>query len=288
MGSWYLYSLIALLLMGSQRFLYKVTAEKRCNSALTTALFMGTVTLLSAVSYFSGDTPPSDFRVLLLLSLINSASFAGATILHIEALRHLPASVTFPINRLNLILVILASVIYFGEQLSHWQWLGVLLGFGVVVILGRDTAKSGGSSVVDYARSGYWFLAGAILCGAVSSFSCKFAAIHTGKTDFMALSYLLATLFSLLINRTWKKSADHGNIKASVLIGLVMGVLNFFGFYAFLTALESGPLSSIAMIVGMHFVIAIVLSALIYREQLTHRRIGGIILTLIAVWLLKR
>ncbi len=288
MGSWYLYSLIALLLMGSQRFLYKVTAEKRCNSALTTALFMGTVTLLSGVSYFSGGTPASDFKILLLLSLINSASFAGATILHIEALRHLPASVTFPINRLNLILVILASVIYFGERLSGLQWLGVLLGFAVVVVLGRDTAKSGSSSVVDYARSGYWFLGGAILCGAISSLSCKFAAIHTGKTDFMALSYLLATIFSLLINRTWKKTDGHGNIKASVLIGLGMGILNFFGFYAFLTALEAGPLSSIAMIVGMHFVIAIVLSALIYHEKLTSRRIFGIALTLVAVWLLKR
>jgi drug/metabolite transporter (DMT)-like permease len=288
MNSWYLYSLIALLLMGGQRFLYKVTAEKGCNSALTSALFMGTVTLLSGIAHALGDAPASGFSTLLLLSLINSAAFAGATILHMEALRHLPAAVTFPLNRLNLILVILASVFYFGERLSALQWVGILLGFGVVFILGRDTTKTGSGSRVDYARSGYLFLGGAILCGAIASLSCKFAALHTGKTDFMALSYLLATGFSLAINWKWKKREEPGNIKASIMIGLAMGVLNFFGFYAFLTAIEQGPLSSIAMIVGMHFVIAIILAALIYREKLTIRRLGGIGLTLVAVWLLKR
>jgi drug/metabolite transporter (DMT)-like permease len=288
MPHWYLYSVIALLLMGSQRFLYKVTAEKRCNTALTSALFMGTVTLFSVSVHITSGAPTSNFKILLLLALINSASFTGATILHMEALRHLPAAVTFPLNRLNLILVILASVFYFDEYLTGWQWLGILLGFSVIFILGCDTVKSNRRSVVDYARSGYLFLGGAILCGTISSLSCKFAAQHTGKTDFMALSYLLATVFSLMINWKRKKSESSGNVKTAIIIGLSMGVLNFFGFYAFLTALEYGPLSSIAMIVGMHFVIAIILSAMIYHEKLTVKRISGIGLTLLAVWLLKQ
>jgi drug/metabolite transporter (DMT)-like permease len=288
MHSWYFYSLIALLLMGCQRFFYKVTAEKRCNSALTSALFMGTVTLLSTLSYIGSDAPASNFKILLLLALINSVAFAGATILHMEALRHLPAAIIFPLNRLNLILVILASVVYFGERLNGWQWLGILIGFIVVFILGSDTTKSVKDSRFDYARSGYLYLGGTILCGAIASLSCKFAALHTGKTDFMALSYLLATGFSLAINWKWKKHGEPSNIKASIMIGLAMGVLNFFGFYAFLTALEQGPLSSIATIVGMHFVIAILLSTLIYREKLTPKRLGGIGLTLVAVWLLKQ
>jgi uncharacterized membrane protein len=66
-----------------------------------------------------------------------------------------------------------------------------------------------------------------------------------------------------------------------------MGVLNFFGFYAFLTALESGPLSIIALIAGMHFVIAVALSVLLYREKMTPRRILGIGLTLLAVVLMQ-
>ena len=67
-----------------------------------------------------------------------------------------------------------------------------------------------------------------------------------------------------------------------------MGVLNFFGFYAFLTALETGPLSVIALITGMHFIIAITLSVVIYREKLTAHRCVGLILTVLAVIFLKQ
>ena len=285
MESWFLYSLTALLLLGSQRFLYKATAELKCSSALTTALFMGTVSLLSGISYLLSNAPATPFPRLLLLALINSASFAGATILHIEALRHLPAGIIYPLNRLNLILVILASVVYFDESLNAWQWLGVVLGFGVILLLGRS--KSASLSRYGKTTKGYWFVAGAILCGAISSLSCKFAAMQTSKTDFMALSYLLATGFSLAINFKWR-TAQSGRVKPAILLGLLMGLLNFFGFYAFLSALEDGPLASVAMIVGMHFVIAIILSAIIFRERVTWRQSCGIAVTLLAVYLLQQ
>ena len=72
------------------------------------------------------------------------------------------------------------------------------------------------------------------------------------------------------------------------LFGIVMGILNFFGFYAFLLALQSGPLSAIALITGMHFVIAIGLSVLFYKERLTLARSLGIALTLLSVFLLRQ
>jgi len=67
-----------------------------------------------------------------------------------------------------------------------------------------------------------------------------------------------------------------------------MGVLNFFGFYAFLSALVSEPLSVIAMIIGMHFVIAIIFSVVFYREPISLRRGFGVGLTHLAVFFLKQ
>ena len=75
--------------------------------------------------------------------------------------------------------------------------------------------------------------------------------------------------------------------KGTILIGILMGVLNFFGFYAFLTALASGSLASIALITSMHFIIAIILSVLIYHEKFTLRRATALTLTLLAVFFLK-
>jgi len=126
-----------------------------------------------------------------------------------------------------------------------------------------------------------------VVCGAIASVSSKLAAISTSKSEFMALSYLLATLFALAIEKRWGGPQAGERPGAAVWIGILMGVLNFFGFYAFLTALATGPLSVIALITGMHFVIAIGLSVLLYREKLTLRRGIGIGLTLLAVLFLK-
>lgn len=286
MSHWYYYSIAALLLLGGQRFLNKVAAERNCSSPLTTAVFMGTVTLLSAVVFCLSDEQPANISSLLILALINSASFAFATIAHIEALRHLPTAITFPLTRLSLVVVVATSVVYFGEQLSPLQWLGILFGLAVIVVLAQDLRTGGGWQ--GNRRVGLLFVAACILCGAVAAISSKLAVLSTSKAGFMTLSYLLGTGFSLVIGKKWGQTRQYGHSSEAVGIGVMMGVLNFFGFYAFLTALESGPLSAIVLITGMHFVIAIILSALLYRERLTLPRSLGIGLTVLAVFFLKQ
>jgi uncharacterized membrane protein len=66
-----------------------------------------------------------------------------------------------------------------------------------------------------------------------------------------------------------------------------MGLLNFAGFYAFLSALAIGPLSIIVSIMGLHFIIPIILSTIIYSEKLTPLRILGVLLTTVSVIFLK-
>ncbi len=286
MDNWYLYSIAALILLGTQRFLYKVAAEKQCSSALTTAVFMATVTLLSGAVYFGSGELITDYSALIWLSLLNSSTFAFATISHIEALKHLPAGITFPLTRLSLVVVIVVSIFYFGEQLGSLQWVGILLGVAVIVNLGMEA--KGAIKPEGSLRTGIFFIAVCIICGAIAAISSKLAAESISKSGFMALSYLFGTCFSLLIEKKWGKGESSGRAKEAIMIGVFMGVLNFFGFYAFLPALASGPLSSIALITGMHFVIAIILSILFYKEQITLRRSLGIGLTLLAVFFLKQ
>ncbi len=285
MTDWYLYSVAALLLLGTQRFLNKVAAEKKCSSSLTTAVFMGTVTLLSSVVLYLSAEMPANISALLVLSLVNSSSFALATIAHIEALRHLPAGITFPLTRLSLVVVVIASVFCFGESLSRSQWMGILLGLAVVAVLARELGAA--SWPTGDCRLGLLLVTACIFCGAIAAITSKLAVISTSKAAFMTLSYLLGTGFSLAINKRWGKSRNDGRLNVAVIIGVFMGVLNFFGFYAFLTALETGPLSAIALITGMHFVVAIFLSLLYYRERLTFARSLGIGLTLLAVFFLQ-
>jgi len=285
MNTWYFYSILALILLGSQRFLYKVTAERGYSSGLTTSVFMATVCVLSTAVYIATNAETINYRMLITLALANSCAFAITTVSNIEALRHLPASITFPLTRLSLVLVIVVSVVHFDEHLSSRQWLGILLGFAVLILMAKEAKQ--GTETHGNTRYGLLFVSLCIVCGAIASISSKLAATSTNTAGFMAITYLFATIFSLIINKKWPSKAPHLNFKGAILIGILMGILNFFGFYAFLTALSNGPLSSIALITSMHFVIAIILSVIIYHEKITLRRGTALALTLLAVFFMK-
>lgn len=285
MPSWYLFSIAALLLLGSQRFLYKVAAERNYPSSQISAVFMGTVALLSGAVFLVSGKPVGEPGPLILLALINSSAFAVATMAHMEALRHLPAGITFPLTRLSILVVIGVSIFYFGDQPDPGQWFGILLGGAVVIILTREAGRA--ALPHGRAATGLALIALCILCGAAATVSSKLAAVQTSKTGFMTLSYLLGTLFSLAIGRLRRPAGTTPIGSGAWKLGIPMGLLNFCGFYAFLTALETGPLSVIALITGMHFVIAIVLSMLFYHEALTRRRLAGLILTLVALVFLQ-
>ena len=66
-----------------------------------------------------------------------------------------------------------------------------------------------------------------------------------------------------------------------------MGLINLAWFYCYLKALTTGPLSIITSITAMHFVIAIILSTLIYGEKLIRRRITRILLSMTSILLLR-
>lgn len=285
MASWYTFAIIALFFMGTQRFLYKVSAERRCNTAQTTLYFMATVSVLSSILFLVLKQSVTNIQFLLLIALINGSAFLVGTVAHIEALRYIPASIVYPIIRLNVVFVVIFSIIVFEDDLSPYQAVGIALAVAAMIILSRrpdDKKRSHGRTKLSF-----MFIFVSVLCGAIASISSKFAAMHTNKMAFMALSYLCATSFSLGIRKKLQTGDVSRGHKDAFIIGLVMGLINFAGFYAFLKALSLGPLSIIASITGMHFVIAIILSLLIYREELRPLRILGISLTIVSIILLR-
>jgi drug/metabolite transporter (DMT)-like permease len=271
--------------MGTQRFLYKVSAERKCNTAWTTFSFMGTVTLLSASLFMLIKEPVPDKTHLLLISCLNSSSFVVGTYAHMEALKHVPGRVVYPIIRLNVATVVLFSVVFFGEKPSISQIMGIIVAVCVIFLLAR---KSEDQTLSETERKrGFVLIFISLLSGSIALISSKLAAIYTSKMGFMAVSYLMGTLFSLALIGKPGRRYENGNCKDALLIGKIMGLVNFVGFYCFLSALTLGPLSIVASVTGMHFIFAIILSCLIYKEKMN--LLGGlaIVFTVVAVILLR-
>lgn len=285
MGNWYLLSIVALVLMGTQRFLYKVSAESQCPTAWTTFAFMVTVTVISVIFFLMVGEPVLDHKMLWVTALWNSAAFVLGTITHIEALKHIPSSIAYPAIRLNLVLVIFFSIFYLKEQVSPYQVAGMIVAAGVIVLLTREAEK--GERAHGNVRKGLILVFISVACGAMASISSKFAALHTNKLAFMALSYFMGSLFALGLTGRMKAGEVKEKRKEAVVIGMAMGLINFAGFYVFLKALAVGPLSIVVSVTGMHFVIAVVLSVILYREKITFTRALGIVLTVVSVFFLR-
>ncbi|MEZ4483101.1 MAG: DMT family transporter [Syntrophotaleaceae bacterium] len=286
MAHWYLLALTALVVLGLQRFLYKVSAEMRCNSAVTTFAFMATVALLSWGVYLSRGPAVPQFGPLLVISLVNSLGFLTSTLATIEALKNLSAGSVYPLTRLSTVLSVLFSLAYFGDRLSLRQGLGVLLALGVIVLLARSRG-SAGIATPGHARRGFLLALLAIAGGAASTVSSKFAAVQVDSFGFMAVSYSMSTLLVLGVKNRMFPSESGQRTRPALLIGLVMGVTNFFGYYALLQALASGPLAIIAPLVGMYFIMAVLLSFLIYHERISRQQLLAILLTIFSILLMK-
>jgi drug/metabolite transporter (DMT)-like permease len=285
MTSWYVLSLAALVLLGGQRFLYKVSAETGCNSAVTTFSFMGTVAVLSWGAWLAVGQGMERPWGLLTVALVNSLGFLVSALATIEALRELPASVTYTVTRLSTVLVVGFSLFYFRERLTPSQGAGVLLALAVILLLARSRGESGGGS--GNHRRGFALALLAVLGGAAASISSKFAALHVDKFGFMAVSYTLSAAFSLLAKSKLLANRPGQRTRPALWIGLAMGLTNFAGYYALLKALAVGPLSIIAPLTSLYFVIAILLSLLFYRERLTALRVAGVMLTVLSIVLMK-
>jgi drug/metabolite transporter (DMT)-like permease len=285
MTSWYVLSLAALVLLGGQRFLYKVSAETGCNSAVTAFSFMGTVAVLSWCAWLAGGQGFVRPWGLLAVALANSLGFLVSALATIEALRELPASVTYTVTRLSTVLVVGFSLFYFRERLTPSQGAGVLLALAVILLLARSRGESGGGS--GNHRRGFALALLAVLGGAAASISSKFAALHVDKFGFMAVSYTLSAAFSLLAKKKLLAGRPGQRSRQALWIGLAMGLTNFVGYYVLLKALAVGPLSIIAPLTSLYFVIAILLSLLFYRERLTALRVAGVMLTVLSIVLMK-
>lgn len=285
MPHWYLLALTALVVLGLQRFLYKVSAEMRCNSAVTTFVFMATVALLSWCAYLPRAVAVTHLGPLLIVSLVNSLGFLTGTLATIEALKSLPSGTVYTLTRLSTVLSVLFSLAYFGDRLTLQQSFGVLLALTVLFLFARSRAGTAGES--GHARRGLVLALLAIAGGATSTVSSKFAALQVDAFGFMAVSYSMSTLLILLVKSRMFPQQAGQRTRPALLIGLAMGVTNFCGYYALLRALASGPLAIIAPLVGMYFVMAVLLSFLIYRERITRQQLLAISLTVVSILLLR-
>jgi len=306
MVTWYIYGLAAFLCYGLQSFFYKVAAKRNCNSTHILFSFMTTVAVLGTILLLLTGKLPENYSYLILLSFLNAFSFLVVTFSTIEALKYFPTNTFFPAIRTNVVLVVLFSLVYFNDSLTPTQIAALLLSIPVIFLLltkserdllsGRGLKK--GAPFVITALVGSAFVTIVVKLGADLNTPFWFITLSYGMNVFFSLGLVKTPLFQK--NRSgspkrcsWASREGKGGRalmgifdRGSVIMGIEIGLVNFLGFVALLNALARGPLSLIAALVSLSFVVAIVLSWIFYKEQMTRIRAVVVALAVAACILL--
>lgn len=283
MISWYFLAVTSLLCFGIQSFGYKVIAERDYSTFWATFTFMSSVAVISTIMFFLKNQALINWRFLILIAVINGFSYFLSTVTNIEALKKIPANVFYPVFRLNIAITVLFSIFYFNESLTTSNILGIVISIMVAVLIGRTRENEENEKILHI---GLLLTLIAAIASSLASISSKFAANNVNQFSFIAVSYTVNALLSLGAKSKFK-TQNRSKLLPALILGIIIGILNFMGFYAYIQALKTGPLSIVATIMSLNFIIVIILSILVYKEKLTLKRVLGIVLTIVAMLLLR-
>jgi len=284
MGLGEILALICAMLWASAVILYKYVGESL--SANTLNFVKNSIALcllLPTALIFEGLGVPSLTMVeWIILALSGYIGIALADTLFLMALRHLGAGRTAIVASLYSPFVVILSILFLGERLALWQWLGFgLVLFGILVITYQRHY-----SPVDrrHLIKGVAIAASSVFLTASGVVMMKPLLVHDGFFWMVSIR-MLAGLFGM-----WLYLAIRGQVRRSIneitqgqhrWWAIIAG--SIFGSYLALLFWLAGfkyTDASIASVLNETANIFIVLLAWVFlKEALTKRKVFGIMMT---------
>ncbi len=287
--NWFTYAVGATFIYGVINFLYKVGAECGFRSFHLVNIQSVTVAVIAGAILLSSGAQFPDTGAVLFYAGINSFFWALGTSFKISAMKHIPANVAMPLNKLNSVFVMLIGIIFFADKPSLRQSAGMILAVITLIMLSQKSVEAVPSQFKSHKRGVIYILIAAVAI-ALSMTTGKLAAMNVEKLPYIFLSYLMAAAYTFAARKFFfrEKEPVSSNKKTKlVLLGIALGALNIAGYYLILKAWSTGPLSLVQGIISLTMIITIILSAVIYKEKFTPRIAVALALSMLAAFLIK-
>jgi len=281
--SWFELSLASMTLYGIQAFLFRVAAQKKCDSSLLLFFFMLSAGSLALLMYLLNPSRILNFRYLFFYAILQVIFYLFRQIAKIEAMKYIPGIVALPITATQGLITVILGICLLQEKITVVQSLGIILAFIVILILSREKEKE---RKLRNIKLGVMLAISAAILGGIVNFIIKLAAPIINPFLFISISYYFALLPSYLFYRLEMLSTKTKRIE-SIKLGIYSGVVNFLAFSLFLLALAQGPVSIIVPLVDLNLLLAVILIVVIYKEKPTLPRILGVFGAIIATILLR-
>lgn len=218
-------------------------------------------------------------RFILLKSFIVLSSW----IFGYFAMKHLPLTIVGPINATRLVMVLVGAMLFFGERLNLYQWVGVLLAILSLFLLSRSGKKEG----IDFKRNKWiFFLVLAAVAGAVSGLYDKYLMKQLPPMLVQSWYnvYQVFIMCPVLLLLWWplRKSTTPFRWNWAIpLISLFLCAADFAYFYAL--SYDDSMISIVSMVRRGSVLVSFLFGAWVFREKNLKSKAIDLLLVLIGM-----
>ena len=216
----------------------------------------------------SGGWDVHKFIVLKALIVLSS------WILGYFGMKHLPLTIVGPINATRPVMVLVGALLFFGERLNVWQWVGVSLAIVSFLLLSRSGKKEG----IDF-KHDHWIymIVGAAALGAVSGLYDKYLMAPVGQggvgLDRMMVQswyniYQCFMMLVMLLLLWWPKHNQTTPFHwdwAIIGVSLFLSTADFMYFYSL--SLPEAMISIVSMIRRGSVIVSFLCGAMLFHEK---------------------
>lgn len=276
--------------------MYKVAAMHNCQAHQIINKSAATISILSFGIILITGSEFVDIKSLLFFAAINSAFFALGSIVKIKALERIPSSIVFPVSKLNSVFLIVYALVLFNDKPTLSQWIGILISLSMLVYISFNINDKSNKVRVEHVNSniqiiGLIFAVLAAFSTSISMLTGKFASTEVSKLNYIFISYTFVMLYTFIFNHTIfsKKLSfiDIATKRKTLVFGIIIGILNFVGYFLVLNAFETGPLSLVQGISSNSFIIPIILSVIFFKENFDYKKMIVVGMAIISIILIK-
>ena len=216
----------------------------------------------------SGGWEVHKFIVLKALIVLSS------WILGYFGMKHLPLTIVGPINATRPVMVLVGALLFFGERLNVWQWVGVSLAVISFLLLSRSGKKEG----IDF-KHDHWIymIVGAAALGAVSGLYDKYLMAPAGQggvgLDRMMVQswyniYQCFMMLVMLLLLWWPKHNQTTPFHwdwAIIGVSVFLSTADFMYFYSL--SLPEAMIGIVSMVRRGSVIVSFLCGAMFFREK---------------------
>lgn len=281
--TWLSYAIITTVFWGIWGALIEVPQKAGFPPTLGYIIWAFTMIPCALVALYMIDWNIDTDKRAIILGSISGLLGAGGQLLLFQALKEGPAYIIFPFISLYPVLTILLSVLLLKEKTTIIKWLGI--GIALVAIYFLSYQEPGTST-----SRGYLWLALSLMVFAawgLQAYVMKFSN-ETMKAESIFF-YMMITALALTPFAWWMTDFSQNinwGFKGPYLAAIVH-VLNSIGALMLVYALRYGKAIIVVPLTGLAPVITIALSLLLYSVMPGPMLLIGLILAVIAIFILS-